>query len=72
MANWGKKFSHFEKIQGKYCGLTLVAFAKKSNSGAATVGRKEVMNMLAKQLTDSEIAQIAAWLSSIKLTVEAP
>jgi cytochrome c553 len=34
--------------------------------------QNEVMNMIAKQLTDSEIAQIAAWFGSIKVTVEAP
>jgi len=34
--------------------------------------QNEVMNMIAKQLTDSEIAQISAWFSSIKVTVEAP
>jgi cytochrome c553 len=28
--------------------------------------------MIAKQLTDSEIAQLAAWFSSVKVTVEAP
>jgi cytochrome c553 len=34
--------------------------------------QNEVMNMIAKQLTDSEIAQLAAWFSAIKVTVEAP
>jgi len=34
--------------------------------------QNEVMNMIAKQLTDSEIAQIAAWFGSIKVNVEAP
>lgn len=34
--------------------------------------QNEVMNMIAKQLTDSEIAQLAAWFSSVKVTVEAP
>ena len=34
--------------------------------------QNEVMNMIAKQLTDSEIAQISAWFSSIKVAVEAP
>jgi cytochrome c553 len=33
--------------------------------------QNEVMNMIAKQLTDSEIAQLAAWFGSIKVTVEA-
>ena len=34
--------------------------------------QNEVMNMIAKQLTDTEIAQLAAWFSSVKVTVEAP
>jgi cytochrome c553 len=34
--------------------------------------QNEVMNMIAKQLTDSEIAQLAAWFSAVKVTVEAP
>ena len=34
--------------------------------------QNEVMNMIAKQLTDSEIVQISAWFGSIKVTVEAP
>ena len=34
--------------------------------------QNEVMNMITKQLTDSEILQIAAWFGSIKLNVEAP
>jgi cytochrome c553 len=34
--------------------------------------QNEVMNMIAKPLTDSEIAHLAAWFSSIKVTVEAP
>lgn len=32
----------------------------------------EVMSYIAKPLTDAEIAQLAAWYSSIKVTVEAP
>ncbi len=34
--------------------------------------QNEVMNMIAKPLTDTEISQLAAWFSSIRLTVEAP
>ena len=34
--------------------------------------QSEVMNMIAKPLTDSEIAHLAAWFASIKVTVEAP
>lgn len=34
--------------------------------------QNEVMNMIAKPLTDSEIAHLAAWFSTIKVTVEAP
>jgi cytochrome c553 len=34
--------------------------------------QNEVMNMIAKQLTDSEITHLAAWFSTIKVTVEAP
>ncbi len=30
------------------------------------------MNMIAKPLTDLEIAQLAAWFSAVKVTVEAP
>ena len=32
----------------------------------------EVMSVIAKPLTDAEIANLAAWYSSIKVTVEAP
>jgi cytochrome c553 len=32
----------------------------------------EVMGVIAKPLTDAEIANLAAWYSSIKVTVEAP
>jgi cytochrome c553 len=34
--------------------------------------QNEVMNMIAKQLTDSEITHLAAWFSAVKVTVEAP
>ena len=34
--------------------------------------QSEVMNVIAKPLTDSEIAQLAAWYSAVKVTVEAP
>jgi len=34
--------------------------------------QNEVMNLIAKPLTDQEIAQLAAWYSAIKVTVEAP
>jgi cytochrome c553 len=34
--------------------------------------QNEVMNMIAKQLTDSEIAHLAAWFSSVKVKVDAP
>ncbi len=34
--------------------------------------QNEVMNMIAKPLTDSEITQLAAWFSAIKVTVESP
>ena len=34
--------------------------------------QNEVMNMIAKQLTDAEIAHLAAWFSSIKVSVELP
>ena len=34
--------------------------------------QNEVMNMIAKPLTDSEIAQLVAWYSGVKVTVEAP
>jgi hypothetical protein len=32
----------------------------------------EVMNMIAKPLTDAEITQLVAWYSAVKVTVEAP
>ena len=32
----------------------------------------EVMNMIAKPLTDADISNLAAWFSAIKVTVEAP
>jgi cytochrome c553 len=32
----------------------------------------EVMGVIAKPLTDAEIAQLSAWYSSMKVTVEAP
>ena len=32
----------------------------------------EVMGVIAKPLTDAEIAQLAAWYSAIKVSVEAP
>jgi cytochrome c553 len=32
----------------------------------------EVMSVIAKPLTDAEIANLAAWYSSIKVNVEAP
>lgn len=32
----------------------------------------EVMGVIAKPLTDAEIEQLAAWYSSMKVTVEAP
>ena len=34
--------------------------------------QNEVMNMIAKPLTDTEIAQLATWYSAIKVTVEVP
>ena len=34
--------------------------------------QNEVMNLIAKPLTDAEIAQLSAWYSAIKVTVEAP
>jgi cytochrome c553 len=34
--------------------------------------QNEVMNLIAKPLTDAEIAQLTAWYSAIKITVEAP
>jgi cytochrome c553 len=34
--------------------------------------QNEVMNMIAKQLTDSEIAHLAAWFSAVKVTLEVP
>jgi cytochrome c553 len=34
--------------------------------------QSEVMNLIAKPLTDPEIAQLAAWYSAVKVTVEAP
>jgi hypothetical protein len=36
MADWGVKFSHFEKIQEIFRGLTLDELAKYNNGGAAT------------------------------------
>ena len=34
--------------------------------------QNEVMNMVAKPLTDLEIANLAAWFSAIKVKIEAP
>ena len=34
--------------------------------------QNEVMNMIAKQLTDSEISHLAAWFSAVKVTLEVP
>ena len=34
--------------------------------------QNEIMNMIAKPLTDTEIAQLVTWYSAIKVTVEAP
>jgi cytochrome c553 len=34
--------------------------------------QNEVMSMIAKPLTDSEIAQLSAWFSAVKVTAEAP
>ena len=34
--------------------------------------QNEVMNMIAKQLTDLEITNLSAWYSAIKITVEVP
>jgi cytochrome c553 len=34
--------------------------------------QNEVMNMIAKTLTDTDIVQLAAWFSAIKITVEEP
>lgn len=34
--------------------------------------QNEVMNLIAKPLTDQEITQLVAWFSAIKVTVEAP
>lgn len=34
--------------------------------------QNEVMNMIAKPLTDADISHLAAWFSAIKVTVEAP
>jgi cytochrome c553 len=34
--------------------------------------QNEVMNMIAKPLTDADILHLAAWFSAIKVTVEAP
>lgn len=34
--------------------------------------QNEVMNMIAKPLTDSEIAHLAAWFSAIRVMVEVP
>jgi len=34
--------------------------------------QNEVMNMIARPLTDSEIADLAAWFSAVKITAEVP
>jgi cytochrome c553 len=34
--------------------------------------QNEVMNMIAKTLTDTDIVQLSAWFSAIKVTVEEP
>lgn len=34
--------------------------------------QNEVMNLIAKNLTDAEIMQLSTWYSSIKVTAEAP
>ena len=34
--------------------------------------QNDVMTMIAKPLTDLEIARLAAWFSAVKVTVEAP
>jgi cytochrome c553 len=34
--------------------------------------QNEVMGVIAKQLTDAEISNLAAWYASIKVTVETP
>lgn len=34
--------------------------------------QSEVMNTIAKSLTDTEIAQLVAWYSAVKVTVESP
>ncbi len=34
--------------------------------------QNEVMNMIAKPLTDADISHLAAWFSAVKVTVEAP
>lgn len=34
--------------------------------------QNDVMNMIAKPLTDAEIAHLSAWFSSVKVSVEAP
>ena len=34
--------------------------------------QSEVMNVIAKTLTDLEISQLAAWYSTIKVTIEMP
>lgn len=34
--------------------------------------QNEVMNVIAKPLSDAEISQLAAWYSAIKVTVETP
>lgn len=34
--------------------------------------QNEVMNLIAKPLTDAEITQLTAWYSSVKITAEAP
>jgi cytochrome c553 len=34
--------------------------------------QNDVMNMIAKTLSDTDIVQLAAWFSAIKVTVEEP
>lgn len=34
--------------------------------------QNEVMNMIAKPLTDADISHLAAWFSAVKVTVETP
>jgi cytochrome c553 len=34
--------------------------------------QNEVMNLIAKQLTDEEITQVTAWYSSVKIKAEVP